>query len=610
MKLVISPRQAILSPPTYTLGLDNFNILIRVNGDIIHNDDPQNGNVYTGICYDGKGQAINYDFTPSGASGEDLTCTFEFNNPYDYLDLELVISNASYISYSKVIRIYGIDLSLPIVMLDNTDNGTFNINTFFTVYRPLFNLALIYRTTNAIYTSIEYFTNSGSVLSTNADFNVSLTESLNIKCTTVVSSISYTDPTYTIITKYNWMPVLGISMDCSLPCDECFNKLSDNLISAYIDNSNITSVYIDGVLYEYGIFDWIAIKYGLIDVQNNSYYDYSVSLVNPALVNYIQQSSNFQIDDTGDFKAYYEFEVIGDFIVVDNSNITAGNYYVINDSGDISNLNITGTFDPFEIINIGIDGTPLVDNGLKLVAIYDSTNYTDADIGYYYVLDSSDVEVNGVTLSDEDRFYLNEDDVLVITNTGIILPIKSVYSCLSSLNVKGCEPYDIKQIGCNQFDVVNRSLNTQSFSVYQLDSSADDDWELKASNLSVDSGESYTLTFSNDGIYKVVFDDINLIIVSTCELETCKLAYLKKLTCCNDSDKCTDKDDVRFNSREFYNYNAFLLIVHSLYQIIDMQYIFFDALVTINDDKLKIYFEINDLLIKAKGYCNECETCD
>lgn len=609
MKLTISPKAiiSVTSPSTYVLGLGSFNVLVKVNGDIIYNDDPVNNVGTNGICYDSKGQAIDYICDIVGASDESVEVNLNFHNNYDHADVEILVESVGYKAYHKVIRVYGIDVNLDVIMVDDTLNGTVNVVTYTTIYRPLSKQVFIYRNTNANYTNIRYSDLNNTTLSNTEDFNITLIEDIFIACSTTITTSSFTSGYFSLY-SINWNPTIGISMDCNMPCNECFNKLTDNTIHAYLTyNTNLISFNVDGVNKLFGIFDNFGVRFSVTNVDSDILYDGSKIVDNPNLPNNIIASDSFNITETGDFMAYAEIENVGDYVLSDLDTLQAGKYFVLNHTGNISNLLTSGIFYLFEIITIN-SGTPTIKGNMKLVKVIDSSS-TVIDEGYYYVLDSIGLDVNGVTFNDGDKFYLNTNDVINLTSTAKILPLSVYYSCMASLSVKGCEPYDVKQVECNKFDLMNRSLQDELFSVYKLTNSLDDVWELKAEDLEVKAGENYTITFTTDGVYRIDINGTQLIIINTCDLEKCKLEFLKKITCCSDDSKCNEYDHIRFNSKEFYNYNAFLLIVHSLYQIIDVQYKFFDALTTITDAKLKMYFEINTLLDRAYQYCGECTKC-
>lgn len=613
MKLTISPLKAIVSLPTYSIGYDNFNVLLKVHGDIIYNDIPQNNTSVDDICYDGKEQAIQYSINSGGLANYQLICDFDFHNVYDYLDLDITISKTGYKSYNKVVRIYGLDVGIPIIMVENSYIDSLIVFSKFTILRPLCDYQYIYRGTNANYNKIEHFDDAGNLVSTLSDFVLNINTTKKVRTTITSNGVTSTESAFTTYNKINWIPELGVSFECLSPaimCDDCFTKLTDNKIILYLNNNNITSHTVDGVIENYSIFPHFGATFNLIDTSNDIVITNSKGFNKENLINYHKESNEFVVNEIGDFRAVAELEIVGDFITVQKQNIPVGYYLVLNESGDISSTNPLGTFANLEIIETQTIGSVASDNGLQLVPVFNHNNISDVGVGYYKVLDDDNLFLNGNPVTSSIIYINDGDNVTITTGTnGMIAPVNAIYGCMTSVPVKGCNPYDIRKTGCNTFDLINKSLASEVFNIYKLENDHDDNWVLKAEDLTVDSGDSYPITFSRDGIYKIEIADQNLIIMNSCSLEKCKLMFLQKLMCCPDDSLCDDRDHVRFNSKEFYNYNAFLLIVHNLGQIVNLKYGYFQVLDVITDADLERYFEIHSLLNRAMDYCGECETC-
>lgn len=606
MKLYINPLERT------SIGTNDkgFNIKIENNGTVIYNAVPTNPVSTSAVIYDNNGLAM----TASLYTTVDykLYIDIPFYNSWDSVDLKITISYANFNSYTQTFRLYSIDTELPIELISDANLTSLPAHTASVIiYKPFSNKGFIYRICNSMVDSVGYYTSSNQSLSNNANFEMCITEDDTLN---VIVTENNTSNTFTLeVLKYTYFPSFDFSYSCQSNCGECLTTLSDNDLEVIIDTSLLSHLTIDGSVELDGLIDWYVVTAELINQNGAIALSENTSGTVVDLETFTFDSFNFTTDDVYIIKACYS--IYGNFPILSSGSVDVGVYLILNDDFDISNLTYTGTTSNFQIIEVTVGGIPVDWGTGRLIPIFNTNNIGDSTTGYYKVLDNDGVTINGDTVVVGQIIPYTEDiDILAIAGTGYIVEVSEVYTCCKTEAIEPCELYEVEQVSCAGYNVTNRSLSNISFIVYRLDSSKNQTWIQTEEETTLSSLSEALVSFTTDGVYKIDLkvgsDTYTKIIINSCNLETCNLSYLNTILCCNPDTNCTDKKDSNCIDLNFYNFNAFSILLNTFYSLVNYNYDITESFTVITDEKLNTLYEINDILTRAYEYCNDCKECD
>jgi hypothetical protein len=588
----------------------DFNFKIENNGNTLYNSTPTNPVNSNVVMYDNNGLALTCNLNTT--VDYVLYCDIPFYNPWDSVDIKITISKTGYTTYSQTFTLYSIDTELDIRMVIDSSVANETDTATSIVYIPFTDKAYIYRTSNKTVDSISYLSSTGDSLlsSANGEITISEDDTMDIVVVHNSTSTTYTKDIY----AYNYFPDFSYGYICESNCGDCPTVIADSRLDITIDTSLLSHLDVDGSTRLDGLVDWHTVYGELINMDGSIVVqgEESSLVVDSEVISF--DDFNIVRDDPHVLRVCYS--IYGEFPVIEDGEIPIGYYRVLSADGvDFSNLTISGSVANFQNIEVTVGGTPTDWGNGRIIPIYNINNVSSLADGSYRVFDNTGVTINGnVTVVGQVINYDSSIDTLAIAGNGYIVQLGEVYECCQTETIEPCELYDIVQSGCNAYTIYNRSFATISFIVYQLDSSKSQTWTEVQASTNIPQQTDVTINLSQDGVYKVDITDANgaesKIIVNACNIETCYLDYLNKIQCCNPDTNCDDDKDGNCIEKDFYNFNAFRVLVDSFYAILNYNYDITESYTNFTDEQISTYYELNDLLSRAAEYCVDCKDCD
>lgn len=190
--------------------------------------------------------------------------------------------------------------------------------------------------------------------------------------------------------------------------------------------------------------------------------------------------------------------------------------------------------------------------------------------------------------------------------TGILELIDKAYECCTRVPIVGCSWYKITQKSCNVYTVSNNAFETITVLVQAMDTLGA--FEATGTLYTLLQGESVDITHADDGVYQYTAtrgtEVFIQIVVNTCSIKTCAVAFINDLLCYCKDNGCGDFCE------EFYNFNAFTVLSHTLFNMLNSLYSLDYMFTTLSTTKVAELYEIKQVIDKLKEYCEGCVTCE
>lgn len=599
-------------------------------------------------------------------NGEAVQATVRFTTPYVYVDITLLnvwdsvdiiftVGKANYDSFNNTFRVYGYDLGNDGLVTNNFD---FTIKLIQTIYntsgypysscvfypKPFSNKYHYYKNSSANYNKCYYLDKNDDIIINSINGEYCSTEDYDIIMhTCILRDVGGTPTEFCCDTLRNvnylqWFPIMtAVLADCG-ECDNetCVTTEDGQDVTITLDFTNTHYVYIDDVASPVYIDQ--VIGYNLINESNQVldtirevvYLEYPYSNVTQTWTIY-----NPDADDAQKFIVRVCSGIVGNIkYPILLGDVEDADYYRILsnlDAADFSNcstpVNLNINWDPFQGNGSVTPTTPYWSTSGSIAKMI-CTGSIPADNFYkiYYddfVLGSDFSNITGIPGSGNSLnrcFYLATATTPISWGTaplggyygnfsgGGILEVTPVVICCIDLELWGCALVSIAKDSCNGFTLRNRSnRDTASYSLSILT----DGVFVEVDTGSIDANSDQNITDLDDGVYTVTItigeETFTYIVVIYCAIEACYLAYLNKLMCCNTETNCSSALDSKCREKDYYDFNAFSILMHSFFSMLNHEYVFNFAYDTITDSHLAELVEINTLLERAEEYCLTCE---
>lgn len=529
--------------------------------------------------------------------------------PADSCNVRIIITDGTntYRGYNKSFTFYGYDVGNNSA-LGITHNQDFNIwlslvagnnnsglstiaqASFLALHKPFTKNITIYRTDSNVLggsgTTMAVYDDTTSQLLLRGEGNIcvddygliTLRETISINSGASVCSVTKT------LNVLDYLPTLTIGNNCT-DCTDC----------AQIDSSNdfVVTLQFTNLL-------WID------DTEGNPV---AILTLNWELYSNVGDllSSGVAYDDTYTSLYSYTYTIQGVTGLGFGDNILKvcyTNYGTVTSARDeltTGDTYIAGHW--YVITQYGDDIEELV------CADHDLDNDDTLYHSYVLPIDGGDGPDNGSVFVPSHGGIINDEG----ESASIINEIIATNTCCTSIVIKGCNTFDIKQDDCSHYTITNNSLDIVTFTVSSLDGTTVEDGTLtEISTTELEANTSATLTFDTDGIYVISQEngDSNIIAIY-CQLESCLLGYVKLLACKDMTKKC-DCEDCGCVELDYYNFNALMLSAFTYFNLIQQSdFLQTYSISDIEEGKLAELYEIKTFFEKFEVYCDSCpETTD
>ncbi len=645
-------------------------VTVTVGGQLLFSNILDNlvGVPVSGTCPDNNGTLVNFtlsvDFDMISAK-DFLVLQLDLENSWDNANIELRTTHSSGIqvfsTYHNIFTVYGYDLGnvigsginynpdFDIWILNISD--TRNYSHFISYYKPFTGQLNCYWATTNFTHNVDYsiFNDEGDkiLLSTLRNTQLCLDSSIlqSIICDT--SDCSSTNSIASII----FTPTFEIVTTCGECNDECTFLNDENLVSLNVNYSLVTPRHNDDIL-EF----WYP------------YQTPSLTILNPSGIVIDEQDvvqelpSPYSLENLpANITLAYEFPSVGSYIVrgcicinyVNGTDkiyiyngvgtLSTGQYYMLKSypnvtDGDFTNLVTPPATFPKGICKLTGSTTPTDWGTDKLFNIYVSDVVPG---GNWYQIVSAEADCNltawtdGVTTITTDglvgtKFYLpltahdwnpttwgSTDLNYLISGTyhgGAVTLLGNgydcAYQCCRDLLIEGCTPYTIQRTECGEITVTNLSTDTATYDISKLESTGF--VSLATGTLTAYPTIGYQEIIElEDGVYRVSITyketTYNEIVFINCAMEECFIKFQDKLICCNPGSNCDDCSDDDCRKKDYYDFNAFSLLMNTYYStlnsIYNFGYVYSDSQITA---MISTLHTIDEYITAANGYCIEC----
>ena len=615
------------------------------------------------VCITNNNDAVEVTYYRELGITEDyLHLSFTLLNVWDSIDLTLDVTNGrTFIDYLGTLKIFGYNYgtgatTIPIYLSYRWHSLIPPVPyylPFASLYfqqEPYTGKLYIQNTSSYKYDSFNiYDDETGILLGDISDIYICLTEDTTLRL--VSQNGTYTCTKETDVTWLTFLPVLNTGLPCE-DCDSTCLTPEGTSVEVAIDFTNMNNVFentdevVPGSLFDNGGDMWalhLNIVLTVTDLDGNVTYsdnklihaildtgDFTIldnlgtTLSITRLVTL--QFDNITVPTKGDYVVNVCQQVIGneqEFILdgqipnayykvyfegVDlTTAATAGDVEFIRGTGDASNPEL-GDIIQVEASSGYITADSWNHGKLVQVYLYDNSRspvaiYPNEDVFIKpKVVDTATLEGTGLV----ENFVVNylPDMVLDYDESDVELVLVDwVVSCCEGSVVSGCDTYDVTRNACGTFTIVNNSATKVTMTIYNY---VDGEWtEYVEEDIAANTSEELILT--EDGIYKFVLGETIFYRIVYCNMEACKLRYLKALMCCNSETNCSDCHDDDCSKKNFYNFNAFSILYNTFWVLMnnieEFSYVYNDE-----NEVLENVYQMDKVLERALEYCLECNT--
>ena len=204
--------------------------------------------------------------------------------------------------------------------------------------------------------------------------------------------------------------------------------------------------------------------------------------------------------------------------------------------------------------------------------------------------------------------YADGTDPISLEATASITERLPIYTCCSSITMRGCDVYTVTQSNCNTVNITNNSFSDLDYSLSMLTATG---WVVVTTDV-VSALTTLPIELSTDGVYDITISyvgvDEHFIKVISCAIETCKLEYLNKLMCCNAGKNCDSSD--KCSTQDNYDFNAFSILMQTYFMLVNIvtniDYSYSTTQLS-TAEVLNNLYNIVDILAQANKYCTTCD---
>lgn len=216
------------------------------------------------------------------------------------------------------------------------------------------------------------------------------------------------------------------------------------------------------------------------------------------------------------------------------------------------------------------------------------------------------VEIPLPTLPDLGDVVIRTDFLFMLDNADI----NNYYvKCSQNTIISRCNWYTITETDtCGEFKVSNCSVDDVVLTIKQLQ---DDKTLLTISTTTIKALDSVTINLQADGVYtfevpsKIEGEVEIYTVINDCILKACLFDKLGNLICGKHDDTCIA------SIKNYYDFNAFVLNLHSYYALLNEEYNFNYIYKVIDIKKLNDLYTIKQYLDNLATYCvASCDTCN
>lgn len=198
-------------------------------------------------------------------------------------------------------------------------------------------------------------------------------------------------------------------------------------------------------------------------------------------------------------------------------------------------------------------------------------------------------------------------DFVVLESNSALEPY--YIKCSQTTVISRCNWYSITETdNCGEFKVSNCSVEDTILTIKQLQ---DDKTLLTISTTTIKALDSVTINLQADGVYtfevpsKIEGEVEIYTVINDCILKACLFDKLGNLICGKHDDTCIA------SIKNYYDFNAFVLNLHSYYALLNEEYNFNYIYKVIDIKKLNDLYTIKQYLDNLATYCvASCDTCN
>jgi len=204
----------------------------------------------------------------------------------------------------------------------------------------------------------------------------------------------------------------------------------------------------------------------------------------------------------------------------------------------------------------------------------------------------------------------------VVVKTEFIVKINNVdlinfhINCSSTNTISRCNWLTITESEvCGTFIITNCSIDATSLVIEQMQ---EDKSFLTISTIPISPLSNVEIVLQTDGVYtfSVPSKTVNgqfdtFIVINDCSLKACLYSKLAALMC------NTHKDDCIANIKQYYDFNSFILNMHTYFALLNEEYNFNYIYNALDVTKIDSLYTIKQYLDNLATYCVEpCHTCN
>lgn len=589
------------------------------------------------ICDGALSTAIPATFNVISKNGNQLSCTGSVGLGYVLLSLPIAIGDSVnlsvelssptnvYNTYTNVFTLYHYDLGIPlipgtqpnmdIVLISSTTNHPYS--GVIAYRKPFTTLIHFYKNNSSKFDAITLYDENDDLMSNLSFGTLCLEEDKEFYYITSLGSEICTQSVNAIVNSIKWLPDYEVTSDCVANCTpDCVTPLSSNTVTINIDYNTLDTILIDGVeSYPYISQSLVA---NVIDSSGTVIFTNVVTNnieFGLTSLTYSYVSPVFSIPSSGDYIIQgciniFGYEAQGIYNGIPNVGITYKQLNVLSAAdftgcgGDAvlgtqftANGNAPTDWSTFgKLIEIINSGTPVINKYYKVFDYDITANFTNL-----IITDSASIK-NGML------FYADGTAPTSWGATACIIETLPIYTCCSSITMRGCNVYTVTQSNCNTVNITNNSFSDLDYSLSMLTATG---WVVVTTDV-VSALTTLPIELSTDGVYDITISyagvDEHFIKVISCAIETCKLEYLNKLMCCNAGKNCDPCDEC--STQDNYDFNAFSILMQTYFMLVNIvtniDYSYSTTQLS-TAEVLNNLYNIVDILAQANKYCTTCD---
>lgn len=172
--------------------------------------------------------------------------------------------------------------------------------------------------------------------------------------------------------------------------------------------------------------------------------------------------------------------------------------------------------------------------------------------------------------------------------------------CVTNLQLKACNWYEVKQTGCNEYTVYNRSFNAFTVQVDVMDDAPKE--FISHSSYTVPALGETVITLNDDNVYTFTVErdaQKNIfVVINYCKLRECLLGKVIDALCAGPEGRCQEK--------EYYEFNKLAIHMHTYFSMLVTEYNFNYIYTALLPNKVLELHGVKQMLDKMNKLCNKC----